>query len=66
MNEPEASNPVRYQAYLLRLWQEDYQSSWRASLTAVQGNEQISFSDLESLFIFLHTQTDGQPVDTSY
>ena len=23
MNEPEASNPVRYQAYLLRLWQED-------------------------------------------
>ncbi|MAT96581.1 MAG: hypothetical protein CL608_05505 [Anaerolineaceae bacterium] len=47
------------QSYLLRLWREDAQSPWRASLQNVATNERIGFADLQSLFLFVQTQTEA-------
>lgn len=45
------------QSYLLRLWREDAQSPWRASLQNVVTNERFGFADLQSLFRFVQAQT---------
>jgi hypothetical protein len=45
-----------YQSYLLRLWQEDTQTPWRASLQSTSSEEIYHFATLEALFAFL----DGQ------
>jgi hypothetical protein len=45
------------QSYLLRLWQEDAQSPWRASLQNVATNERFGFADLQSMFLFVEAQT---------
>jgi hypothetical protein len=47
-----------YHSYLLRLWQETPHAAWRASLQNAATGERRGFSDLESLFTFLRTQTD--------
>lgn len=48
-----------YQAYLLRLWRDAVQDSWRASIQAV-GSEQIqAFTDLNALFHYLDERTDA-------
>jgi hypothetical protein len=44
---------VRYQAYLLRLWQERPQTPWRASLQDAVTGKRRGFADLQSLFDFL-------------
>lgn len=46
------------QSYLLRLWREDAQSPWRVSLQNVATNERIGFADLQSLFLFVQTQSE--------
>ena len=48
---------VVYTAYLVRLWQENEQSPWRASAQSAVTGERIYFTDLESLFAFLQAQT---------
>jgi hypothetical protein len=49
---------TEYQSFLLRLWQETPHAPWRASLQNAATGERQGFSDLESLFTFLRTQTD--------
>lgn len=44
----------QYEAYLLRLWWNDGQATWRASLQAVRTGERHMFADLDSLLTFLN------------
>jgi hypothetical protein len=46
-----------YQSYLLRLWCEKDGADWRATLENVATHECHNFSNLISLFEFLHNQT---------
>jgi hypothetical protein len=58
------TEPRRYRAYLLRLWQaegEDGQPVWRAALEEARTSERRGFADLESLFAFLKEQLDALP-----
>lgn len=54
---------VRYQAYLLRLWQESTHTPWRLSLQNARTGEKHGFADLEALCAFLRDQTTFQPDD---
>jgi hypothetical protein len=54
MNEP----LLKYQSYLLRLWQPDRKANWRIMVESVGSGERQSFSDMESLYEFLKTRTD--------
>jgi hypothetical protein len=47
-----------YHAYLIRLWQEDAHSPWRATLEDPHTGERKGFADLDSLITYLKTQTD--------
>lgn len=49
--------PDGYHSYLIRLWQTGPDGPWRASLQCVQTNQKLYFVTLDSLFIFLQTQT---------
>jgi hypothetical protein len=54
------TEPRRYRAYLLRLWQtngEDGQAVWRASLEDARSGERHGFADLAHLYAFLEEQT---------
>ncbi len=46
----------RYQAYLVRLWQDSAHGPWRATLQSVQTGEKLLFADLEQLFAFVRGQ----------
>ncbi|MCB0173622.1 MAG: hypothetical protein KDI02_00520 [Anaerolineae bacterium] len=46
-----------YKAYLVRMWQDGEQNTWRASAQAVQGGEVVRFPNLQALFAFLEAQT---------
>ena len=55
---------IRYQSYLLRLWQDNPQAMWHATAQSIKTNEIVHFADLESLYRFLAAQTaPGAPVD---
>ena len=49
-----------YQAYLIRMWQDGKQGTWRASAQAVQGSQVVRFANLDRLFIFLAAQTSDK------
>ena len=51
---------MAYQAYLIRLWQDSFQTGWRASAQSVQSGEITRFATLEALFTFLQSQTSDQ------
>ena len=55
------ANRLRYQAYLLRLWQvrvgEGFE--WRASLEVPGYEGRMGFPNLESLFQYLQNTTQG-------
>jgi hypothetical protein len=55
--------PGIYHSYLVRLWQDNAQAPWRASLQSVQTGETVRFGDLDALFAFLAAQTARQPAD---
>ncbi len=57
--EDPINQPVHYHSYLVRLWREQSQPHWRASLRSIQTGEERWFAHVEQLFIFLHTQTAG-------
>ena len=68
------TEPRRYRAYLLRLWQaegEDGQPVWRAALEDARSGERHGFADLVQLCTFLEalttheTEHDVQPPHTS-
>jgi hypothetical protein len=45
-----------YQAYLLRLWRDDGQAPWRASLQEAQAGQLISFTSVAQLIVYLEQQ----------
>ena len=56
------TEPRRYRAYLLRLWQaagKDGQPVWRAALEDARSGERHGFADLAQLCAFLEEQTAG-------
>lgn len=57
MENPGLTQPIRYQAYLIRLWQEDPTGPWRVALRHVLTNEELHFASLEKLFVYLLAQT---------
>jgi hypothetical protein len=54
------TQPPRYLAYLVRLWQVEDQGecAWRASAEDAHTGERRGFPDLASLFAFLMAQTE--------
>lgn len=61
-----ASQRARYQAYMLRLWQDEAGTDWRASLENPHTGERRGFASLEALFTFLkqragQSDQDAQP-----
>ena len=68
------TEPRRYRAYLLRLWQaegDDGHPVWRAALEDARTGERLGFADLTRLCAFLEaitadrTEYDIQPPRTS-
>jgi hypothetical protein len=60
MQSDESRITATYTAYLVRLWQEQAEIPWRASAQSARTGEKIYFSDLESLFVFLRSQTNTE------
>ncbi len=54
---PKSNN---YLAYLLRLWRENENAPWRASLENPSTGERTSFASLDRLVSYLKVQTDGE------
>ena len=52
------SDPT-YLAYLLRLWRDHPEATWRATLQSPTNQESFSFATLDELFRFLQSQTAG-------
>jgi len=55
----------RYAAHLLRVWESDQAGEliWRASLESTDTGERRGFTDLDSLFAYLETVCQTQPLD---
>jgi len=47
----------QYQSFLVRLWQDSPGAPWRASTQNVLTGEEQRFANMESLFVFLQSQT---------
>jgi hypothetical protein len=54
----------RYHAYLIRLWQDQPASPWRASAQSVQSGEVMRFGSLDALYAFLRAET-GAAADSN-
>ena len=52
-------NRRKYLAYLLRLWQENPQKPWRATLVSPDTGEKVSFAETSSLIAFLEEKIGG-------
>ena len=55
-----ATGRAHYQAYMLRLWQDQGESGpqWRASLESPHTGERRGFASLEALFTFLRQRAE--------
>ena len=51
------ADPSTYQAYLIRLWRDRGQPSWRASAQSVKDGGIVRFASLDALFAFLTAKT---------
>lgn len=51
------TQPGDYHAYLVRLWQDGPNASWRAFAKDVLTKNEHHFASLEELFVFLTAQT---------
>lgn len=56
-NAHRGQQPGRYQAYLVRLWQEHPHAPWRALAKDARTGQEFRFATLEQLFLFLHERT---------
>ena len=65
MKENTDASPIQYQSYLLRLWrvEQDGHSSWRASLENSHTGARVGFANLEQLFAYLMSRTEGHAAD---
>lgn len=52
-------NTYAYQAYLIRLWQEEEQGEWRATLENPHTGERKGFANLDSLITYLRAKTNS-------
>ena len=50
---------LSYAAYMVRLWQETPDGSWRASAQSVHSGEVVRFGSLQELFAFFMTESRG-------
>ena len=58
---------INYQSYLLRIWQERVYGTWRASLTDIATRECHAFSNINTLYTFLHEKTmSGADSETEF
>ena len=52
-----------HHSYLLRLWRERSETSWRVTLIPVaRPDAHQHFADLDALYAFLRTQTGTEPI----
>lgn len=51
------TSPPLYCAYLVRLWRETPDATWRASAQSVQNGETVRFGSLRALYAFLDAET---------
>ena len=57
---------LRYNAYLIRLWEEGVPGVWRASVQHVQSGATVRFANAAELLAFLQTQmADAAPMPTA-
>ncbi len=54
----EEKSSATYRAYLLRLWRNTPQETWRVTLRHISDEQEHHFSDLESLFSYLSQQEE--------
>ena len=54
LSEKSGAPSLLYQSYLLRLWRENPNGPWRATLEEVASGKTYSFARLESLIEFLN------------
>lgn len=52
------TSPSSYQSYLVRLWREGAQRTWRGSVQSTATKQIHHFADVEALFAFLAAQLD--------
>jgi hypothetical protein len=55
----------RYQAYLVRLWQDSPDMPWRALARDAETGAECRFPTIEHLFLFLHRKTEGRSREPS-
>jgi hypothetical protein len=60
MEEKDHTLPEEYLAFLLRLWREGDDLSWRAMLKNAHTGETHGFADVSQLLLFLQSQTELQ------
>ena len=48
---------ARYHSFLLRMWRDDFEGDWRASLQDVKSGECHYFASLEAMINFLISKT---------
>ncbi len=61
MSERELFKPANYNAYLIRLWQENRHTPWRASAQCATTGEKHYFATIAALYRFLDAQTSHAP-----
>ncbi len=52
-----------YQVYLIRLWRDDAESEWRASVQSAARTDVVRFGRLSELYAFLHEQAHSTPTN---
>ncbi len=55
--ENQSGSSYQYQSYLVRLWQDGEDVSWRISVSDVATGEKRFFDGLEPFFVYLQAQT---------
>ena len=64
-----ATTPGHYRSYLVRIWQTDPQSGWRAMVVQIDSGTRYTFTDLTGLYRFLGQsvppQTPAAPAGSS-
>lgn len=60
----EEQTPPLYHSFLLRVWREDSDTGWRVFLKDVQTGQEVTFNDMESMFVFLLDQTEARQSET--
>lgn len=55
------SERTTYQAYLLRIWREGNNPTWRAMLESTHTGSRQNFADVQQLISYLLTKTEESP-----